>query len=269
MNNSKELEVVPVATDSETDFNLQSALYSLDDSDLVALPTGVSASIREMTGNEQRNFMNRTKQLNGTAIQELLGACTETYADQPVSTDPVVRTKFFLDMMSGDRYTLVFHIRRHSLGDEFRFGAKCPNPECRHEASWEVDLSVKEDFPLKPYMYGALKVIEYNSTCREGLKVQYTHMDGNAEMVMLRKRNTANSLTDLELRNPQAWDGKRWVPISLNRIPDKLITELRQEIKKTEGGIRTTVDVICEKCENEVSFDLLQQQDFMIPSATS
>lgn len=259
--------VAPVEV--EESFNLQDSLYSLTDSDLVDLPTGVSAEVREMTGNEQRNFMNRTKQMNGTAVQELLGACTVTFDGKPLPGDPVERTNFLLSMLSGDRATLVFHIRRHSLGSDFHFGAKCPNPECKKDNMWEVDLSIKEDFPLTPYKHGNQKIVEYESTARPGLKIQYSHLDGHAEMSIFRKRNALTSLSDLEQRIPKAWDGKTWVGIALNKVPDRLITELRQHIKANEGNIRTTVDLVCPNCDHEISFDLLQQPDFMTPSATS
>lgn len=252
-------------------FDLQSALYTLAESDSVDLPTGQTATIREMTGNEQRNFMNRTKQMNGTAVQELMSACTETVNGEVLPVDPVSRTKFFLDMLSGDRQALVFNIRRHSLGSDFNFSSKCPNPECGKESMWEVDLSDKESFKIKPYKNGLQRLIQYDSSVVPGLKIQFSHLDGHAEMAILRKRNNINSLTDLELRLPQAWEpaNNRWVSIMLPKLTDRVITEMRKTIREYEGGLDSKVTLICEHCQSEVQFNLLLQPDFMTPNVTS
>lgn len=249
--------------------NLHELLYTLSDSDLVTLPSGASAQVREMTGNEQRNFMNRSKQLSGTAIQELLGACVETINEQSLPSNPDERTRFLLDLLSGDRATLVFQIRRHSLGSDFIFKARCPNQTCNAENDWEVDLSNSDDFPVTPYKLGSAKMVEYESKIKPGLKIQFQHLDGNAEVAILRKRNAINSLTDLEARKPQAWDGQKWQTIILSRLADRLITEMRQTVREYEGGTRTTVDLVCPKCAQSVTFDLLMQPDFMTPSVTS
>jgi hypothetical protein len=256
--------------DASPEFNLNAALYSLNDSDIVPLPSGVEATIREMTGNDQRNFMNRAKQMNGTAIQDLLAACVETVDGEVIPTDPADRTKYLLNMLSGDRQTLVFQIRRHSLGNDFSFRAKCPNPECKKDASWEVDLSIKDDFPMIPYKLGSARFVEYDSKVAPGLKIQLKMMDGNDEMTLFRKRQTITVLSDLELRSPKAFDPatKKYVPITLSKVPDRLITEMRRTLREYEGSLRTTVDLICEDCNTKVTFNLLEQPDFMTPSAT-
>lgn len=254
------------------DFNVIDALYSLATSEEVNLPTGGVATIKEMTGNEQRNFMNRAKLMSGVAIQELLNACTETIDEKPISGTPEERQKFFLDMLAGDRQALIFHIRRYSLGDNFMFSAKCPNAECAKTSDWEVELGNKGDFQTKVYKYGKDTSVEYMSSVKPGLKIKFKHLNGHAEMTVLRKRNSLTLLTDLELREPQAWDPTgegRWVGVMLNKLPDRLITEMRREIKSTEGGVDTTVTLVCENCQSSVMFDLILQQDFMTPSATS
>lgn len=249
------------------DFNLQEALYGTNGTDSQELPSGGEATVKEMTGHEQRNFMNRTKLNNGMAVQELLASCIDTFKGEPMSEDKMERVKTIQNMLSGDRAALMFAIRRFSLGDSFEFATECP--ECNAKGQWEVDLSDKKSFPVTPYKNGDNRAVEYTSGVREGLKVQFTLLDGNAELAVLRKRNTADLLTDLELRSPKAWDGKAWVPINLNKVPDTLISEMRKAVRDNEGGISTTVKVMCDNCAQEVTFDLLQVPDFMIPSVTS
>lgn len=247
-------------------------LYTLSDNDIVTLPSGKVASIREMTGHEQRNFMNRAKLTNGTAVQELLAACTLSIDDVPLPDAPDARNKFVLDMLSADRQALMFGIRRHSLGDVFRFTTQCPS--CRTSDTWEVDLSDASAFPVTPCPKGDDREFAYSSTVRSGLVIKFKLLDGNAELSIIRKRDAVDLLTDLEMRQPKALakgadDVDTWVPVALNRCSDTLIAEMRRQVRDAEGKIQSTVKVICKNCQSEVEFDLLQLPDFMTPSVIS
>lgn len=136
---------------------------------------------------------------------------------------------------------------------------------------WEVDLSDPEDFPIKRYPNGTMKVLEYESKIRPGIKIRYTCLDGHAELTLFRKRASITSLTDLELRLPHAFDTKTsmWVPVILQKLPEVLIKEMRDQIRDNEGSIRTTVDIECKNCGQQVTFDLLTVPDFMFPNMTS
>ncbi len=256
---------------------LSDLLYTRSENDTVPLPSGKVANVREMTGHEQRNFMNRAKLTNGTAIQELLAACTLSMDGVDLPTDEKERSKYVLDLLSADRRALMFGIRRHSLGDEFMFTTQCP--QCKSKETWEVNLSDKDAFPVTPCPNGDTRQHVYESKIRTGLTIQFNLMDGNAEMTILRKGEAMDILTDLEMRRPKALasvtntkDGTtsdQWVPIQLAKVSDSLIAELRRVIREQEGDIRTKVKVICKKCESEVEFDLLQVPDFMTPSVIS
>lgn len=250
---------------------LNDLLYTLSENDTVALPSGGTAQVREMTGHEQRNFMNRAKLTNGTAFQELLAACVISIGDETLPLETKARQDHFLEMLSADRRALLFGIRRHSLGDNFQFSTKCPS--CGDQKTWEVDLSDKAAFPVTPCPHGDAKEFHYESKVHAGLVFKLQLLDGKAEMAVLRKRNEVDLLTDLEMRRPHVeseHEGRTvWIPVVLNRLPDKLLAEMRREVKSAEGDIRTAVKVVCSSCANTVEFDLLQIPDFMTPSVTS
>lgn len=249
------------------ELNLNELLYGSNGTDEIELPSGGKATVKEMTGHEQRSFVNRAKLTNGTAVQELIANCCDTFKGQPLPEDPQERTKFIQNMLAGDRQALVFAIRRFSLGSNFQFNTECP--ECRAKSDWEVDLSNKEEFGCHPYPHGEERKVEYTSKIVENLRIRFTLLDGNAEMVIMRKRNDIDLLTDLELRVPEAWDGEKWVRIQLNKMRDALISEMRRTVKGLEGYVDTKTKVTCPACSQEVEFDLLQVPDFMIPSLTS
>lgn len=250
---------------------LNNLLYTLSDNDVISLPTGRTATVREMTGHEQRNFMNRAKLTNGTAIQELLSACTLTIEDKELPADAAERNRMLLDMLSVDRRALMFGIRRHSLGDNFMFSTQCPS--CRAKETWEVNLSDKSAFPVTLCPHGEAREYTYESKHKAGLKIRFNMLDGHAEMAVMRKRDSIDMLTDLEMRKPavlaKQGDKEVWISVQLNKLSDSMISELRRQVKEQEGDIRTAVKVICKKCDSEVEFDLLQLPDFMTPSVTS
>jgi hypothetical protein len=245
-------------------------LYSLGEAEIVTLPSGKVAMVREMTGAEQRNFSDRNKISNGSAIAELLAACTTSIDGVDLPTDKTARDLMMNGLLSGDRAALTFHIRKKSIGDTFKFKTECPEPDCHKETFFEVDLNEPE-FNVTMYPCGDQRVIEYDSAINPAMKFRFTQLDGNAELKAIKNRNKASILTDLELRMPQIWDAdnKTWTNVVVAKLTDKFITEMRDEIRKKEGFIDTTITVTCTQCSNEVKFDLLHLQDFMIPSVTS
>lgn len=246
------------------DLDINKLLYDVSKGQSVTLPTGSVATIREMTGHDQRKFLNKTNLNNGSAINDLLAACTETIDELALSDEPKVRNTQVLDLLSGDRQALLFSIRRYSLGDEFSFTMDCPN--CSKRETWEVNLK-DEAFETTPYPLGKQKVLEYKSEVRPGLEIKVKMLDGHCEMASLRKANTMDLLVDLEVRLPQVKDAKgNWTGIKLNLVPDKIISELRARLKKFEGTVDSTVTVVCKNCSEPARFELLQVPDFMIPN---
>lgn len=227
----------------------------------VDLPSGKHATVREMTGADQRSFMNRSKLMNGSALQELIANCTETVAGEPLPSDDNKRLQFILDMLSGDRMTLVFQIRRHSIGDSFEFATECP--QCRTRNDWEVDLSDPEAFKLRPYPNGDSRIIMIDVL---GTKMRFKPLDGNDEMRILRMRQTADSLTDLSLRSIHVNVNETWVPLELNKLQEKYLNEIRKQVRINEGELDTSVKLSCPNCASQVSFNLIEQPNFITPN---
>jgi hypothetical protein len=241
--------------------DLMSLLYDTGDPQVITLPSGKTATILEMTGLDQRNFSDRAKVSNGTALNELLERCVDSIDGEKPTKE------YLLDMLSGDRKTLMFNIRRYSLGNDFTFSSKCPN--CGEPADWEVPL-LDSDFPIKNYKVTDSKSVEAPSKLRPGLVWKFQMLDGHAELKAIKLRNKATAMSDLDLRQIQAKveDGQ-YSPVALDKLGDKLITELRGIIKDHEGEIDDHVSLTCAKCQVEAGFNLMGVPDFLIPGATS
>lgn len=241
--------------------DLMDLLYSSSDPQSVTLPSGKTASILEMTGADQRNFGDRAKVANGSAINELLERCVEEIDGvKPTRED-------LLNMLSGDRKTLMFNIRRYSIGNDFSFKSKCP--ACGEPSDWEVAL-VDQDFPVRPYKLGATKVVEVQSKLKPELTWKFQMLDGHAELKAIKLRNKATTMSDLDLRQVQAKVGDNpYSPVALDKLGDRLIKDLRDAITAHEGEIEDEVRLTCDKCSAEASFNLMSVPDFLIPGATS
>jgi len=248
------------------ELDISKLLYDVKQGFVVLLPSGSSATVREMTGHDQRKFMNKTALANGTAINDLLANCTDTIDDQPLPSDPKERVTAILDLLEGDRSALLFGIRRHSLGDEFIFTMECPH--CKRKETWEVDLA-SQDFSFKAYPHGKDKAIEYDSKVLPGLTVKVRLLDGHGSMAVMKKGDAMDLLTDLEVRLPQYKNKDQWVGMKLQLVSDRVLGELRQKLREAEGQVDSRVTVTCKNCSNPATFDLLQVPDFMIPNVTS
>lgn len=245
------------------------ALYTLGEAQEFPLPSGRKATVREMTGLEQRAFSNKAKMSTGESIQELLMACVVTLDGEMLPSNKQAREQAITDMLSGDREALTFYIRKVSLGDSFTFKAKCPAQGCNHAGEYEVDLA-NPDFTLTPYLHGTEKVITFNSQLLPDTQFRYTHLDGHSELHLIRNRNKFNATSDLEARRIKTYDAAndKWLDVDVARLPDRIIKEIRAHVRSTEGSLDTKVVVTCAACAQELTFNLLMLPDFMIPSGT-
>jgi hypothetical protein len=244
--------------------DIMDLLYGADDEPrTVTLPSGKVACIAEMTGLDQRAMNDRTKMNNGSAINEVLARCV-------VSIDGVKPSETgILGLLSGDRRTLMFFIRRYSLGKDYSFKAKCPNPDCGELNDWEVLLD-ELSFPIRPYK-SVDSIITVESQAYPGLSWKFSLLDGVAEMKTVKlTRNSLSTVTDLELRNVQcSLHGGEWVVLNINKAKTGMLQELREIISEYEGDVDTKVSLTCPKCGYEYQFDLMSQVTFLIPGIPS
>lgn len=235
-------------------------LYLQDDAFRpITLPSGREATVTEMTGLDQRALNDRGKMANGSAVNEVLLRCVSSVDGvKPDEAD-------ILSLPSADRKTLLFHIRKYSLGDTFEFKSKCPSPDCGQESEWEVNLN-EQEFPITPYK-SKDKTIEVDSKLIPGLRWKFSILDGYGEMRAVKiPRNKLCSFTDLELRNIQCQVNEEvWTLVNLDKAKSGILKELRDIISEWEGDLDDTVTLTCPKCGAEVKFQLILQPSFMIP----
>lgn len=247
-------------------------LYQRGEDTTITLPSRISAQVREMTGVEQKLLSNRTQMMNGSAINQVLAACTVSIGDVDLSLVPKEEAvKVVTGLLAPDRQALLFNIRKTSLGNNFRFKSKCP--ECGDHNDWEVNLT-EHEFPVKHFNFQKLEggadnraFCIFNSTIIPGLQFKANYITGHDEMRAAKNRATLHSLSDLELRDVRASDdGEKWVPVVISKLNDKVLADLRDQIRDFEGAQDDEVTIACPSCGAEVAFNLLALPDFMLPS---
>jgi len=106
----------------------------------VTLPAGVlhegdvieEVLLREMGGDEERILGSKNPDM-----ERIVNNCIMQVG--PVADPATLRRDVIPNMRIGDYNTLILHLRRLSLGDEYAYQAKCPS--CQRQDTYTVDLS--------------------------------------------------------------------------------------------------------------------------------
>jgi hypothetical protein len=216
-----------------------------------------SVKVREITGVEE-DMLASKKTAPTKKMGELLAGCTLAVGD--VIDPPEVR-KAVSQLLVGDRVFLLLAIRRVSLGDIYPFKEKCP--ECGVITLYDIDLSTLE---VKSMPDPAKR--SYETVTDKGTKVRWHPMDGLGEerlsvLQTEQDKVTLSLLVRIDMINDQ--------PPSvgmIKRMGMRERTAIRDAFQEAEGGVDTSLDFTCVKCEHEFKGEMdIGQQGFFFPSA--
>lgn len=238
----------------------------------VALPSGISAQVVQMSGVEQKLMTDKNQMLAGTAINKVLANCVTFLDDNAIEGLPLEdRMAIMNRMLSADRQALLFHIRKASLGSVFQFKTKCP--ECEQAGDWEVNL---EDtaFECTPFVFdtnadGTPNKQYHEWTHSSGIQFRANYLTGADEMLAVKNRMKLHGISDLEMRQVRFCNPEKdnaWELVNAANLRGKIIEDIRAEMRKVEGKQDDSVTIICTNCQQEASFTLLDTPGFLIPS---
>lgn len=231
----------------------------------VSLPCGLlaengdlytDADIREISGHEE-DMLASKKVAASKKMGALLAKCCTRLG--PYTGEELEKQVKKLPI--GDRVLLLLRIRQVTLGDEFPYRHECP--ECEYKGMFTIDLNEME---IKPMPDPQKRV--YERELSNGATVRFHIMTGEdeerlQEVMTEGDKVTLTILARLDLLNEQA--------PTLEMVKDmgmKLRSELREMFNEVEGGVDTTVEIECPRCQAEVVTELdITQQGFFFPSA--
>jgi hypothetical protein len=177
-------------------------------------------------------------------------------------------------LTASDRMVALLAIRRVSLGDFYDVKVRCPNPDCREESRYSLNLAEVEiramDDPTKR---------EFEHRLKSGKVVRWHIMSSTDEEWLTTKTKKAKEdvLTLGLLARVDSLDGepvqrdkKDHVAMSrMKALPTRDRNEIRSLFEKYEGHVDTHVDFSCPSCQHEWRDELsLGQPSFFFPSAS-
>lgn len=226
-----------------------------------------TATIREMTGVEE-DLLTATKTPVWQRMQKILENCVSVIgAVDRANLGAGPWSKVVKSLPAADRLFLIVELRKLSLGKFFSFKAQCTNGECRHIASYEVDLDtfVIKGLPdkTKRFWDGALP--------RSGYKYVAKAQTGEDEERLDKVAKDTKDLTSLIILGRLIeLNGQN--PVTLDQVKKLSMVDrehLRKDFRDHEGSVEDKVDVTCSACGTDFQAEVeIGTPGFFFPTAT-
>ncbi len=232
--------------------------------------------LREISG-EEEDVLAAKNMTTTVKMDTVLSNCIEKlFREHPEGADPEegkapieitekgLMRKAVQGMTIGDRVMLILALRRISLGDEYLFQVSCPDQtECKNRFTANVFLS---ELPEKP-MDDKMKR-NFDLELPSGMTAKIRILEGRDESAVSRHKDLKQDIltTALSLRVSEI-NGEKADMTVLKKLGMKDRNFIRNSFDKHDGGVETTIDVVCPNCGREFTMDVdVGQQGFFFPS---
>lgn len=205
-----------------------------------------------MTGAEEELLTNQRLIRSGNAINQVFKNCLIRLGEKK---DFIM--KDILDLLSGDRLTLLVHLRKISLGEEAELELNCTNQGCGVTNNITVNLEDLEETP-----YGEERVFKFILP-RSKKKVSFIYLDGHMEKRLAELKEA--SISSAMLMRIKDIDGNPPTKKSMNDMPMFDRNALRAEMHRVDAGIDTSLDADCEACGTRIRTRLEAESGFLFP----
>ncbi len=220
------------------------------------LPSGTTAALRPITGNEESLLTDRRLMKNGTAVNQVLLNCLESLGgnEKPSMEDILV-------LLSGDRLFLLVKLRQISFGDEVALSLHCPDPYCGEDNLVEINL---EDLEITPYP--SEREFRFKLP-RSEKEVVFVPLDGHMEKRLVALKNA--TIHSAMLMRIKEMGGKPPTRKAFLDLPAYDLNALRGEMRKKDGGIDTVIKTSCLACGTAIQTRLEAEPAFLFPQAAT
>jgi hypothetical protein len=215
--------------------------------------------IREITGPEEE-ILAATNMMAFRRLNRLMIACTAAIG--PYRGEAAME-KIIPDLCQGDRFFIMFAIRRVSLGNDMPFISKCPH--CDQEQKIVVDLSELEVKAMPDPKRRTYPIVLPKS----GHKVLMKVLTGRGEDSIARALQSGKDRISTSLL--ARIDSMNDKPCTLEDLKVLGLMDrnfLRDAWEDNEGGIDTSIDMECPSCAAEYQANVdPSQEGFFNPLA--
>lgn len=213
--------------------------------------------LRGMTGVEE-DILASKRVPDAEKMDRIIGNCLDKLG---TITDVNVLKNITGDLTIGDRLFLLYAIRRVSLGDEFPFKETCPS--CEEATLYPFDLRALEVIEMKDP-----EKRSYEEKLPSGKTVVWHPMCGKDNTKRERFKKADLLTLNLWVRI-DTLDGKPTSMDTIRYLTTRDRDWLRGRFMEVEGGLETTVEVVCPLCRHEFERDIdISTPGFFFPSET-
>jgi hypothetical protein len=223
----------------------------------------------EMTGHEEDLLAAKGPVL--PRLNQIIANCARRIG---TIEDRVTLGQAVSQLTAADRMVAFLAIRRVSLGDFYDVKVQCPNPDCREEMRYALNLADVEIHAMEDPLQRV-----FTHTLKSGKVVQWHIMSSTDEEWLTTKTKKAKEdvLTLGLLARVDELDGvaiqrdknQRDAMARMKALPTRDRNEIRSLFEKYEGHVDTNVDFSCPSCQHEWKAELnLGQPSFFFPSAS-
>lgn len=235
--------------------------------------------VREITGREE-DMLTGDKIPDKKKISELLTRCITRLGSL---TDKSAIVAAVPELLVGDRVFLMIAIRRTALGDNYPFKDKCP--DCEKESLMSINLGALEISPMPEPLKRSFdarlpsraallawsdegEVPAAEKLAPTGHTLRFRPANGRDEEKFSKVKNEDEALSESLKTRVELLDGKPPTVEALQTLTFSERAYIRDLFEEADGGVETTIEVSCPKCDFEYTRELdLGQMGFFFPSA--
>jgi hypothetical protein len=235
---------------------------------IVQMPTGflddagelhTEAHLKELTGSEE-DILASKRMTVSQKISKIICNCVTQIG--PYKQDDEKWAEKIGSLVTTDRLFLLIRIRMISLGDSLSFRFECPQEDCKKVSTQTVCL---QDFKISGLADPKLRkwsgVLPRTKKTFE-LKAQTGSDDDKASS--MKGEDTFSQIFMVRLIS---LDGKKPTIKDIKELPLIDRQFLRNQLKRNEGEIDSSVEIECPHCKFETKHDMdIGTPDFFFPS---
>jgi len=216
--------------------------------------------VREITGHEEDMLGSRA--IPGyKKIGNLISSCVVRLGK---ITDRGQLATIANELTVGDRVFLMFAIRRTTLGDEYPFRGACPNDNCGYRGLFTLDLA---DLEVRKMPNPEKRI--YDLELPSGKKARCRPLLGRDEEEL--SKVSGNKEAGLSMAILMRLEMLEDQPPTLGAVKNLGMRDrnlLRSFFDDIEGGVDTSLEMVCPQCGTEFEEELdVAQAGFFFPSS--
>lgn len=218
------------------------------------LPSGKTAKIRGLTGEEQ-NILANKKKIKQNGLDEFITSCSDQQLEK---------------MLLGDKFFILFQIRRLTYGDKYSFKFRCP--DCDENGIFfvklnEFDIKYLKDRKVEGLQEGQTDNIEYTlPTLNKKVKFRLLRHEDEKLMEEISKTKEDSIITAMLTLRTTWIEGEQMITEEFfKKAPGLDNACYREFMDECDCGIDTSVVLICKECKSEFEIDLPMNPDFFLP----